>query len=191
MVLELAGSSYAPERGTFGAFGLDHRQKRCEQLCCGAVGVNRQRKFVVGGLGCHDGMLNPSSLSRKVIGLKDSILEALYHLLNRRKSNMKVEGFLVCVCASDEALGFFKAFHVLLAFLVLFLPALIGLHFQVLGVSPLETHFALILLFIIATIIYSIAQAEMKLQPPNADLPIFRGTASFVPTKLSVALLHS
>uniref|UniRef100_A0A7N2MNR6 Uncharacterized protein n=1 Tax=Quercus lobata TaxID=97700 RepID=A0A7N2MNR6_QUELO len=92
---------------------------------------------------------------------------------------------------NDEALGFFEAFHALLAFLISFLAALIGLHFQVLGVSPLQTHFALILLFIIATIVYSIAYAEIKLQPPGADLPIFRGTASFVPTKLSVALLHS
>nr|XP_023895310.1 uncharacterized protein LOC112007220 [Quercus suber] len=89
---------------------------------------------------------------------------------------------------SDEARGFFEAFHTLLAFLISFLAALIGLHFQVLGVSPLETHFALILLFIIATIVYSIAYAEIKLQPPDADLPIFRGIASFVPTKLSVAL---
>ena len=87
---------------------------------------------------------------------------------------MKTEGFLVCVCASDEALGFFEAFHALLAFLISFLAALIGLHFQVLGVSPLQTHFALILLFIIATIVYGIAYAEIKLQPPNTDLPIFR-----------------
>nr|POF21189.1 hypothetical protein CFP56_06989 [Quercus suber] len=87
---------------------------------------------------------------------------------------MKAKGFLVCVCASDEARGFFEAFHTLLAFLISFLAALIGLHFQVLGVSPLETHFALILLFIIATIVYSIAYAEIKLQPPDADLPIFR-----------------
>ena len=70
--------------------------------------------------------------------------------------------------------SFFEAFHELLAYLVSFLAALIGLHFQVLGVSPLETHFALILLFIIATIIYSIAYAEIKLQPPDVDLPIFR-----------------
>ena len=64
--------------------------------------------------------------------------------------------------------------HALLAFLISFLAALIGLHFQVLGVSPLETHFALILLFIIATIVYSIVYAEIKLQPPDVDLPIFR-----------------
>ena len=92
----------------------------------------------------------------------------------RRKSNMKAEGFLVCVCDSDEALSFFEAFHELLAFLISFLAAWIGLHFQVLGVSPLEIHFALIWLLIIATIVYSIAYAEIKLQPPDADLPIFR-----------------
>ena len=34
---------------------------------------------------------------------------------------------VVVVCASDEALGFFEAFHELLTFLVSFLGALIGL----------------------------------------------------------------
>ncbi|KAK9995832.1 hypothetical protein SO802_020518 [Lithocarpus litseifolius] len=89
--------------------------------------------------------------------LKAFILNAFHGLLN-----------------SDEAFSFFEAFHALLAFLVSLLAALIGLHFQVLGVSPLDTHFALILLFIMATIVYSIAYSEIKLQPPDAGLPIFR-----------------
>ena len=63
-----------------------------------------------------------------------------------RKKKFKAEGFLVCVCASNEALSFIEAFHALLGDLALFPTALIGLHFQVLGISPLHTHFAIILL---------------------------------------------
>ena len=92
----------------------------------------------------------------------------------KKRSNIKAEGFPVFVCASDEAHGVFEAFHRLLAFLVSYLAGLIGIHFQVLGVSPLETHFAISLLFIMATIVYSIAYVEIKLQSQDADLPIFR-----------------
>ena len=89
-----------------------------------------------------------------------------------RKNNIKAEGFLVCVCASDEALYFFEAF---LAFLASFLAALIGLHFQVKNILPLETHFATILLFIIVAIVHSIAYMEIKLQPQGTEnLPIFK-----------------
>ena len=92
-----------------------------------------------------------------------------------RKSNIKAEGFLVCVCASDEALSFIEAFHLLLGELALFPTALIGLHFQVLGVSPLHTHFPIILLFFMATIIHHIAYMGIKLQPQDAGyLPILR-----------------
>ncbi|KAK4568525.1 hypothetical protein RGQ29_004079, partial [Quercus rubra] len=74
----------------------------------------------------------------------------------------------------DDALGFFEAFHVLLAFLVAFLTAFIGFHFQGLRISPLESHFATILILIITTIVYSIARLEIKL-PQNAQyLPIFK-----------------
>ena len=96
-------------------------------------------------------------------------------LIFGRKNNIKAEGFLVCVCASNEALSFIEAFHVLLGDLALFPTALIGLHFQVLGVSPLHTHFAIILLFFMATIVHSIAYMEIKLQPQDAGyLPILR-----------------
>ena len=92
-----------------------------------------------------------------------------------RKINIKAEGFLVCVSASNEALSFIKAFHTLLGDLALFLIALIGIHFQVLGVSPLHTHFAIILLFFMATIVHHIAYMEIKLQPQDAGfLPILR-----------------
>ena len=96
-------------------------------------------------------------------------------LIFGRKNNIKAEGFLVYVCASNEALSFIEAFHVLLGDLALFPTALIGLHFQVLGVSSLHTHFAIILLFFMATIIHRIAYMEIKLQPQDARyLPILR-----------------
>ena len=92
-----------------------------------------------------------------------------------RKSNIKAEGFLVCVCASNEALSFIEAFRTLLDDLALFLIALIGIHFQVLDNSSLHTHFAIILLFFMATIIHRIAYMEIKLQPQDARyLPILR-----------------
>ena len=90
-----------------------------------------------------------------------------------RKKKFKAEGFLVCVCANNEALSFIEAFHALLGDLALFPIALIGLHFQVLGISPLHTHFAIILLFFIATIVHCIAYMEIKLRPQDAVyLPI-------------------
>ena len=94
-----------------------------------------------------------------------------------RKSNIKAYGFfvvVVVVCASDEAFGFFEAFHEFLNFIVSFLGTIIGLHFQVLDVSPLETRFGIILLLIMAIIVYGIAYVEMNLQPLDADLPILR-----------------
>ena len=92
-----------------------------------------------------------------------------------RKINIKAEGFLVCVCASNEALSFIEAFRTLLDDLALFPIALIGIHFQVLGDSPLHTHFAIILLFFMATIVHRIAYMEIKLRPQDAGfLPILR-----------------
>ncbi|KAK4551310.1 hypothetical protein RGQ29_032409 [Quercus rubra] len=92
------------------------------------------------------------------IRLKHSILEAIYNRLN-----------------SDEALSFIEAFHSLLGELALFPIALTGLHFQVLGVSPLHTHFAIILLFFMAAIVHHIAYLGIKLQPQDAGyLPILR-----------------
>ena len=90
---------------------------------------------------------------------------------------MKVFTFFsfFCVCANNEALSFIEAFHALLGDLTLFPIALIGIHFQVLGVSPLHTHFAIILLFFMATIVHRIAYMEIKLQPQDARyLPISR-----------------
>ena len=91
----------------------------------------------------------------------------LYHLLSQPYLVFRGKVIL-------KLKDFFEAFHALLAYLISFLACLIVLHFQVLSVSPVETHFAMILLFIRVTIAYSIAYVEIKLQPQDADLPIFR-----------------
>ena len=123
------------------------------------------------------------------------ILWVFYFLIFGRKSNVKPEGFLVCVCASDEARVFFEAFHGLLVFLTSFPTALIGLHFQVLDVSPLDTHFAIILLFIMATIVYGIAYVEIKMLPQDDEyLPILRFiclVSGIIAIELIVAIIIS
>ena len=88
-----------------------------------------------------------------------------------RKSNIKADGFLVFVYSSDEAetRGFYEAFHTFLAFLVTLLVTLIGLHLQPLSISPLEKHFAIILFFIGAIIIYGIAYMLTKLQARGSE----------------------
>ena len=96
-------------------------------------------------------------------------------LMFARKSNINAEGLLVCVCASDAALGFFEAFHKVLIFLFPVLGGLITLRFQPFHISPLETHFATILVFIVATIVYSIAYVLITLHPPDSEYrAIFR-----------------
>ena len=47
-------------------------------------------------------------------------LWVFFFLIFVRKSNVKAQGSLVCVCASNEALVFFEAFHELLVFLTSF-----------------------------------------------------------------------
>lgn len=96
-------------------------------------------------------------------------------LIFGRKSNIKADIFSVCVCAREEAHGFFEAFHNLIAFLVSILYASIGFHFQGLGVSPLEKHFATYLVLIMTAIVHSIAYMGIKLQPQGDDyLLLFR-----------------
>ena len=112
-------------------------------------------------------------------------------LIFGRKSNIKSEIFFVCVCARDKPHSFFKALHALIAFLVSFLATLIGLHFQVLSVSPLETHFATVLLFIMAAIVYSIAYMEIKLQPQGAEYLLLFRFICLVSGIISVELLIS
>ena len=76
-----------------------------------------------------------------------------------------------------------------LIFLNSILGAIIGIHFQALNISPLETHLGIILLFIIATIVYIVAYLEIKLQTQDAAyLFIFR-LVCLVSGILSVELL--
>ncbi|KAK9995828.1 hypothetical protein SO802_020514 [Lithocarpus litseifolius] len=121
---------------------------------------------------------NPNATVNLAMRLKDSILNALDYLLN-----------------SDEALNFFEAFHGLLVFLASFPTALIGSHFQVLGVSPLDTHFAIILTCIVATSIHGIAYMQIKLQPRDAEyLPLLRFiclVSGIIAIELLVAILIS
>jgi len=79
------------------------------------------------------------------------------------------------VCTSEEELKSFTAFHKPFVFLISLLASLVGLHFQVLGISPLKRHFTIILLLIMATVVYSNAYMRINLQPQNREyLPIFR-----------------
>ena len=108
---------------------------------------------------------------------------------------LKLKVFLFCVCDSDEALVFFEVFHGLLVFLASFLIALIGLHFQALDVLPLDTHFAIILPFVMARIVHGTAYVEIKLLPQNAEyLPILRFiclVSGIIAIELLVAIISS
>ena len=90
-------------------------------------------------------------------------------LMFGRKSNIKAEGFLFCVCASEEALGFFEAFQKLLFFLIARLFAVIGFHFRSSDISPLETHYAIFLLFLVAIFIYGLAYVLIAVQPRDSE----------------------
>ncbi len=77
------------------------------------------------------------------------------------------------VCTSEEELKHFTAFHKPIVFFITLLASLVGLHFQVLGISPLKKHFTIILLFIMDIIVYTIAYMRINLQPHNKEyLPI-------------------
>ena len=92
-----------------------------------------------------------------------------------RKSNIKAEGFLVCVCAREEALGFFEAFQKLLFFLIALLFAIIGFLVSSSDISPLETHYAIFLLFLVAIFVYGLAYVLISVLPKNSEyLPILR-----------------
>ena len=108
-----------------------------------------------------------------------------------RKINIKAEGFLVCVCASNEALSFIEAFHALLGDLTLLLTTLIGIHFQVLGVSPLHTHFAIVLLFFMATIVHRIAYMEIKLRPQDVGYLLILSFICLVSGIIAIELLFA
>ncbi|KAL4605243.1 hypothetical protein ACB092_09G014800 [Castanea dentata] len=98
---------------------------------------------------------------------------------------------LVYVLTRNEALSFIEAFCTLLDGLALFPTALIGIHFQALGVSPLHTHFAIILLFFMATIVHRIAYMEIKLQPQDAVLRFICLVSGIMAIELLFAIIIS
>ena len=77
-------------------------------------------------------------------------------------------------CASEDESSSSTPFHAVFGFLIMLLLTLVGVHFQGLNMSPLTTHYATMVLFIIAVFIYSIAFAGIKIGPHNTSyLPIF------------------
>ena len=102
---------------------------------------------------------------------------------------------VVCVCATEEEFNSIIAFHQPFVFLITLLTALVGLHFQVLAISPLKTHFTITLLLIMAAIVFSIAYARINAQLHNSEyLSLFRFTylaSGFLICELLVGLLMS
>ena len=86
-----------------------------------------------------------------------------------KKKNIKAEGFLVCISAREEALGIFEAFQKLLFFLIALLFAIIGFHFRSSDISPLETHYAIFLLFLVAIFVYGLAYVLISVLPKNSE----------------------
>ena len=77
-------------------------------------------------------------------------------------------------CASEKEVSSTK-FHEPLNFLITIILGVLGVHYQGLGISPLKEHGAIMLFFIMAAVIYSIAFLGIKLGPQNANyLPIFK-----------------
>jgi hypothetical protein len=81
-------------------------------------------------------------------------------------------------CGSEELkVSSSTPFHAAFGFLITILIGLVGVHFQGLGVSPLRTHFATMLLFLMAVVIYSIAFVGIKVGAHNTSyhyLPLFK-----------------
>ena len=89
------------------------------------------------------------------------------------KVKIKLKEF--CLCASEEDFHSIKALHQSFAFLITLLAALVGLHFQTMKLSPVETHFAKIVLLVMAAVVHSIAFAWITVQPRNSEyLPLLR-----------------
>ena len=92
--------------------------------------------------------------------------------LEGKKNNSKAEEIIACARTSEE-LKSFAGLHSLLSFSIIFtsLASLVGLHFQVLGISPLKRHFTIILLFLMATVVYSICLYEDEFTTSQKSVP--------------------
>lgn len=95
---------------------------------------------------------------------------AFYGPLKSLKTAAKlISEALVYVLKSEEALGFFEAFQKLLFFLIVLLFAIIGFHFRSSDISPLETHYAIFLLFLVAIFVYGLAYVLISVPPKNSE----------------------
>ena len=98
---------------------------------------------------------------------------AFWFFCTLEKVKIKLKEFYLC--ASEEDFHSIRALHQPFVFLITLLATIVGLHFQTKKSSPLETHFAKILLLIMATVIHSIAFAWISVQPRNSEyLPLLR-----------------
>ena len=98
-------------------------------------------------------------------------------------------GFFVCICSSDEAVVFFKAFHSVLVSFNSILGVIIGVHFQHLGVSPLETHLGIILCLIAAILVYITTYLVIKVKLQNTAYRFIFGLVCLVSGIFSAELL--
>ena len=99
-----------------------------------------------------------------------------FRLIYLNKDQSSSSDLFIFNCGSEEEVNFSTPFHAAFGFLITLLLALVGVHFQGLGVSPLKTHFATILLFLMAVVIYSIAFVGIKVGAHNTSyryLPLF------------------
>ena len=96
------------------------------------------------------------------------------------------------VCASEEELNSITTFHQSFVFLITLLASLVGFHFQFSDTSPLETHFTIILLLILAAVVYSIAYMNLFQTHNTENQTILRLTflvSGAVICELLIALL--
>ena len=78
-------------------------------------------------------------------------------------------------CAREKEVRSSTKFHEPLNFLITIILGVLGAHYQGLGISPLKEHGAIMLLFIMVVVIYSIAFLGIKVGPRNAKyLPMFK-----------------
>ena len=98
-------------------------------------------------------------------------------------------GFFVCICSSDEAVVFFRAFHSVLVSFNAILGVIIGVHFQHLGVSPLEMHLGIILCLIAAILVYITTYLVIKVKLQNTAYRFIFGLVCLVSGIFSAELL--
>ena len=101
----------------------------------------------------------------------------------------------MCDVSEEDRSSVLIAFHKPFVFLVTLLATLVGLHFQALNISPVETHFTTILFLIMAAVVYSIAFARITVQPHNSEyLTLFHlaySASGILTCELLVGLLMS